>query len=72
MVLAQPAADPRDVEPARLAVDDHQVGGILVERGQGRLDVAHRPHGMAGGADPRLDLGLGQADHEHAGLPAPD
>ena len=71
MVLAQLAADPGHVEPARLAVDDHQVGGILVEGGERRADVADRAHGMTGGADPRLDLGLCQADHEHAGLPAP-
>ena len=62
---------PRDVEPARLAVHDHEVGGLLVERGERGADVADRAHGMTGGADPRLDLRLGQADDEHAGLAAP-
>ena len=69
--LAQRAADAGDVEPARLAVDDHEIGRVLVQRRERRLDVAHRAHGVAGRADPRLDLGLGQADDEHAGLPAP-
>ena len=71
-VGAQRAADARHVEPGGLAVDDHEIGVVLGERGLCRLDVADGPDRVPGRADPGLDLGLREPDHEHAGLPAPD
>ena len=71
LVGPQGAADAGHVEPGRLAVDDHEVGVVLLERLQRVGDVAHGAHRVARGTDPGLDLRLGEADDEHAGLPAP-
>jgi hypothetical protein len=64
--LAQRAADPGRVQPGRLAVDDHQIGRLLLEQLERRGGVAHRPREVAGGPQPRRDLRLDHADHEHA------
>ena len=68
--LAQRAADAGRVQPGRLAVHDHEVGRLVgqqLERGGG---VAYGAWRVARGAQPRGDLRLDGADHEHARLAA--
>jgi hypothetical protein len=71
-VLAQRAADTGGIEATRLAVDDDQVDRLGVEQRAGVLDAPHRLHEVPGGPQPRLDLRLGGADQQHAGLAASD
>jgi len=66
--LPQRAADARCVQPGRLAVDDHQVGRLLLDQLDGGGGVLDGPRRVAGGAQPRGDLRLDGADHEHARL----
>jgi hypothetical protein len=66
--LPQPAADAGGVHAGRLAVDDHEVGGLLLEHLARGLGVADGARGVPGGAQPRCDLRLHHADHEHARL----
>ena len=71
-VRAQRTAHPGRVEAARLAVGDHQLDRLLAERRERLAGPAHRPRRVPGRTQPRLDLGFGGADQQHAGLAPPD
>jgi hypothetical protein len=66
---AQRLAHARDLVPADLAIDDDEIGRRLGHRHDGRGRVGHRAGGLARRPQPRLDLALGGANHEHVGLP---
>ena len=71
-VGVQRAAEVGRVEAARVAVDDDEVGRLLAQRRQRGLRVGRHARRVPGRAQPRVDLALGGADHQHSGLPAPD
>ena len=67
----QGAAEVRRVEPAGVAVDDDEVGRLLAERRERGVHAGRHARGVPGRVQPRVNLALGGADHQHAGLPAP-
>ena len=71
-VLAEHRAAVGDLDALGLAVDHDEVGRAVVQRGERGGDVGHRVRGVAGRAQPRLDLRLGRAGHEHAALTPAD
>ena len=71
-VGVQRAAEIGRVEAARVAVDDDEVGRLLAQRRQRGLRVGRHARRVPGRAQPRVDLALGGADHQHSGLAAPD
>jgi hypothetical protein len=71
-VGVQGAAEVGRVEAARIAVDDDQIGRRLAQRRQRGLRVGRHARRVPGRAQPRVDLALGGADHQHSSLAAPD
>jgi hypothetical protein len=71
-ILAEGDAGTRGVHPARLAIDDHDVGRVLVERLQRRLRAAHGAGHVALGVQPGAGFRFDGTDQQHAGLAPPD
>ena len=67
----QRATEVGGVEAAGVAVDDDEIGRLLAERGQRGVRPGRHAGRVPGRPQPRVNLALGRADHQHAGLPAP-
>jgi hypothetical protein len=63
--LAEHPAHARRVEARGLAVDDDQIRRLVLEQRDRGRSAAHGARGVTGGAQPRRDLRLDRADHEH-------